>query len=186
MLAPRNGIEPACPTTRLDFYIAIICALTIKADAIEALFDHHWDDDGPYYDKVIGDPNVYSTGSIGRHNVVLAYMPGMGKANSAAVAAYCYTSFPNIKLALVISICGIVPFVPGSNTEIVLGDVILSNSVIQYDLGRRLPECFIYKDTLLESLGRPNPEIRVLLAKLEGIRGRKILQSKIAGYLNKL
>lgn len=179
-------MEPARPTTRLGFHIAIICALTIEADAVEALFDHHWDDDGPHYDKAPGDPNAYSTGSIGRHNVVLAYMPGMGRANSAAVAAHCGASFPNIKLVLVVGICGAVPFVPGGNTEIVLGDVILSNGVIQYDLGRRLPERFIRKNTLLESLGRPNPEIRALLAKLEGIRGRKMLRSKMAGYLDEL
>lgn len=179
-------MEPTRPTTRLGFDIAIICALTIEADAVEALFDHYWGDDGPHYDKAPGDPNAYSTGSIGRHNVVLAYMPGMGKASSAAVAANCRASFPNIKLALVVGVCGAVPFVPSTNTEIVLGDVIVSSGVVKYDLGRRLPERFIRKNTLLESLGRPNAEIRTLLAKLEGIRGRKMLRSKMAGHLDKL
>ncbi|KAH7111687.1 hypothetical protein B0J13DRAFT_271862 [Dactylonectria estremocensis] len=179
-------MEPARPTTRLGFHIAIICALTIEADAVEALFDHHWDDDGPHYDKVPGDPNAYSTGSIGRHNVVLAYMPGMGKASSAAIASNCRASFPNIKLALVVGVCGAVPFAPSSNTEIVLGDVIVGSGIIQYDLGQRLPERFMHKDTLLKSLGRPNPEIRAVLAKLEGIRSRKTLQSKMAGCLNEL
>ncbi|KAK7428277.1 hypothetical protein QQZ08_005174 [Neonectria magnoliae] len=179
-------MEPTRPTTRLGFNIAIICALTIEADAVEALFDHYWDDDGPPYDKAPGDPNAYSTGSIGRHNVVLAYMPGMGKVSSTAVAANCHTSFPNIKLALVVGVCGAVPFVPSSDVEIVLGDVIMSSGVIQYDLGRQLPERFVRKNTLQESLGRPNAEVRALLAKLEGIRARKILRSKMVGHLNKL
>ncbi|KAH6981396.1 hypothetical protein EDB80DRAFT_593043, partial [Ilyonectria destructans] len=152
--------------------------------AVEALFDEYWDDDGPRYDKAPGDPNAYSTGSIGRHNVVLAYMPGMGRASSSAVSANCRASFPNIKLALVVGVCGAVPFVPSSNIEIVLGDVIVSSGVIQYDLGRQLPGRFVRKDTLLESLGRPKPEIRALLAKLEGIRGRKVLRSKMASHLN--
>lgn len=120
---------PRRPATRRDFEVAVICAL----------FDRHWDDDGLPYDKAFGDPNAYSTGAIGRHNVVLAHMSGMGKASAAAVAANCRASFPNIKLAVVVGICGVVPSSSGG-VEIVLGDVIVSDGVIQYDLGRRLPE----------------------------------------------
>jgi len=68
------------PTGRGDFEIAIICALKSEADAVEALFDEFWD--GEMYGKAPGDPNAYTTGVIGSHNVVLAHMPGMGK-NSA-------------------------------------------------------------------------------------------------------
>jgi nucleoside phosphorylase len=171
------------PATRHNFTIAIICALTLEADAVEALLDRHWDDDGPPYDKAPGDPNAYTTGAIGRHNIVLAHMPGMGKANAAAVAANCRGSFPNIKLAVVVGICGSVPFGP-DGSEIVLGDVIISDGVVQYDLGRRHPDRFIRKDTLLDSLGRPNTEIRAMLAKLKGHYSGNILQSKMAGYLN--
>jgi nucleoside phosphorylase len=177
--------RPQRPATRRDFEIAVICALTLEADAVDALFDHHWDDDGPPYDKAPGDPNAYSTGAIGRHNIVLAHMPGMGKANAAAVAANCRSSFPNIKLAVVVGVCGVVPFGAGGE-EVVLGDVVVSDGVIQYDLGRRLPDRFVRKDTLLDSLGRPNAEIRSLLAKLKGLRGRKTLRSKMAGYLEVL
>lgn len=177
--------RPRRPATRRDFEIAIICAVTIEADAAAALFDHHWDDDGLTYDKAPGDPNAYSTGVIGRHNVVLAHMPGMGTVTAAAVAANSRASFPNIKLALVVGICGAVPFGPGGE-EIVLGDVIISDSVVQYDLGRRLPDRFVRKDTLLESLGRPNAEIRALQAKLKSLRCHKALQSKMADYLDTL
>ena len=112
----------------------------------------------------------------------------MGKASAAAVAANCRASFPNIKLALVVGVCGVVPFRPNSSetAETVLGDVIVSDGVVQYDLGRRLPEQFVTKDTLQDALGRPNTEIRALLAKLRGLRGRKMLQSKMAGYMDVL
>ena len=182
-----NPPQPRRPTARADFEIAVICALPIEADAVEALFDHHWDD-GPPYGKAAGDPNAYSPGAVGCHNVVLAHMPGMGKASAAAVATNCRASFPNIKLALIVGVCGVVPFRPsgGDTAETVLGDIIISDGVIQYDLGRRLPEEFVPKDTLLDVLGRPNTEIRALLAKLKGLRGRKMLQSKIAGYLDVL
>ncbi|KAJ6788122.1 hypothetical protein PWT90_07397 [Aphanocladium album] len=180
---------PPRPASTGDFGIAIICALTLEADAVVALFDHHWDDDGPPYDKAPCDPNAYSAGAIGRHNVILAHMPGMGKANGAAVAANCRSSFPNIKLAIVVGVCGVVPCYRDDShddVEIVLGDVIVSSGVVQYDLGRRLPDQFVQKDTLLDSLGRPNDEIRSLLAKLRGIRGRKTLRQKMVGYLNTL
>ena len=181
--------RPRRPATRADFEIAVICALPIEAEAVDALFDHHWDDDGLHYHKAVGDPNAYSTGAIGRHSVVLAHMPSMGKASAAAVAANCRASFPNVKLALIVGVCGVVPFRPGGGgetAETVLGDVIVSDGVVQYDLGRRLPEQFVPKDTLLDTLGRPNTEIRALLAKLKGLRSRKMLQGKMAGYMDVL
>jgi nucleoside phosphorylase len=178
--------RPRRPATRAGFEIAVICALPFEADAVDALFDHHWDDDA--YGKAASDPNAYSTGTIGRHNVVLAHLPGMGKASAAAAAANCRASFPNIKLALIVGVCGVVPFRPGSSetAETVLGDVIVSDGVVQYDLGRQLPEKFEPKDTLLDALGRPNTEIRALLAKLKGLRSRKMLQGKIVDYMNVL
>ncbi|GLI81885.1 hypothetical protein PoHVEF18_010279 [Penicillium ochrochloron] len=176
---------PRRPTSRDAFEIAVICALTLEADAVDALLDYHWDDDGPPYDKAPNDPNAYSTGAIGRHNVVLAYMPGTGKASAAAVTAKCHTSFPNIKLAIVVGVCGAVPF-SRDGREIVLGDVIISDGIVQYDFRRQLPGRSVQKDSLLDSLGRPNAEIRSLLAKLKSIRNRKALQEMMSGYLDTL
>ncbi|RYC79958.1 hypothetical protein BFJ63_vAg17156 [Fusarium oxysporum f. sp. narcissi] len=177
--------RPPRPNGRRGFQVAIICALPLEADAIEALFDHYWDDEDPPFDKEPGDPNAYSTGVIGRHNVVLSYMPGMGMANAAAVASNCGKSFPGIKLALVVGVCGVVPFKLNKD-EIVLGDVIISDGIVQYDFGRQLPDRFTRKDTLLDSLGRPNQEIRGVLAKLRSLRHRRQLSAKIAEYLDVL
>jgi nucleoside phosphorylase len=179
-------MAPARPNSRLEFEIAIICALAIEADAVKALFDQRWDDEPPHHSKAPGDPNAYSTGSIGSHNVVLTYMPGMGKVNAAIVATNCRASFPNIKLALIVGICGAVPFMPDTGLEIILGDVILSNGIIQYDLGRQYPKRFERKDTLLESLGRPNVEIRTILQKLGGVHDREKLSAKMVAYLDEL
>jgi nucleoside phosphorylase len=184
MLPIRQPL-PSRPATRRDFEIAIVCALTLEADAAVAIFDRRWDDDGPPFDKAPGDPNAYSTGRIGRHNVVLAHMPGMGKGDAASVATSCRMSFPNIKLAIVTGICGAIPFT-SDGVEIVLGDVIISDGVVQYDYGRQLPERFMRKDTLLDVLGRPNKEIRSLLAKLKTIHERKALQRKMALCLSAL
>ncbi|KAK2674315.1 hypothetical protein RAB80_009299 [Fusarium oxysporum f. sp. vasinfectum] len=139
--------------------------------------------------KAPGDPNSYSTGRIGHHHVVLAYMPEAGKANGAAVATNCRVSFPHVKLAIVVGICGVIPFTPGprdAHHEIILGDVIVSQSVVQYDLGRQYPGSFEYKDTNEEALGRLNVEIRSLLSKLNGLRARRAFDSDMRCFLSLL
>jgi nucleoside phosphorylase len=177
------------PATRDDFKIVIVCALAIEANAVTSLFDDDWDDGDEAhaspYDSAAGDPNAYSAGRIGRHDVVVAYMPGMGKVHAATVAAHCRSSWPTLKLALVVGICGVVPF-PSDGKEIILGDVIISSGVVQYDLGRRLPENFVRKNTLPDSLGGPGMEIRSLLAKLQGIRDKKKLLAKMRQHLKQL
>lgn len=173
------------PHDRDDFEIGIICALQSEANAVEALFDKYWDEDGDRYGKAIGDPNSYTTGAIGRHNIVLAHMPGIGKSSAASVAASFRSSFGRIKLALVVGICGGVPFGP-DNEEILLGDVIISTGIIQYDFGRQLPDRFARKDTLEDNLGRPSTEIRAFLSKMGGYRGHKYLQENTFSYLQEL
>ncbi|KAJ0129103.1 Uncharacterized protein HZ326_27801 [Fusarium oxysporum f. sp. albedinis] len=181
MMSTRSPLPPR-PNNRRGFEIAIICALPLEADAIEALFDHYWDGDGLLVRKAAGDHNAYSTGVIGCHNVVLVRMPGMGKVHAAAAASNCRASFPNIKIALLVGLCGVAPF-KRNGEEVVLGDVVISEGIVQYDFGRRLPGRFVPKDGPLDTLGRPNQEIRGILAQAKGTRGRQRLTSEMARYL---
>ncbi|KAE8140162.1 nucleoside phosphorylase domain-containing protein [Aspergillus pseudotamarii] len=112
-------------------------------------------------------------------------MPSIGKGAASSVASNVRNSFKNIELALVVGICGAAPLTP-SHEEILLGDVVISDGIIQYDLGRRLPHTFIRKDTLLDNLGRPNPRIRSHLAKLRGRRSRVQLQEELILHLTEL
>ena len=82
-------------------------------------------------------------------------------------------------------VCGVVPFTAGKD-EIILGDVIVSTGVIQYDLGWQFPEQFVRKDTLSDSLGRPPARDPCTSGKLEELPGRKGLQAKIDDNLNVL
>ncbi|RGP58838.1 hypothetical protein FLONG3_11359 [Fusarium longipes] len=109
----------------------------------------------------------------------------MGIADAATVAANCGKSFPGIKLALVGGVCGVVPFKLNKD-EVVLGDVIISDGIIQYDFGPQLPDRFARKDTVLDSLGRPNQEIRGVLAKIKSLRHRRQFSAKIVEYLDVL
>ncbi|RGP58288.1 nucleoside phosphorylase domain protein [Fusarium sporotrichioides] len=103
------------PPMSIDYRIAIICAQESEANA-----------------------NHYTTGTIFGHNVVIAHMPEYGKGSSAKVAANIRHTFPDITLALIVGICGGVPNAQGN--EIMLGDVIIGNSVVEYDRGRQLPD----------------------------------------------
>ncbi|KAF4943648.1 hypothetical protein FGADI_13275 [Fusarium gaditjirri] len=178
--------RPNRPTKREDFEVAIICALTLEADAVIALFDHHWEDDRFSYGKARGDPNAYSIGAIGQHNVVLAHLPGMGKVAAGNIAAFCRMSFPNIKLALLVGICGGAPYYNKGNGQIRLGDVVISTGIVQYDFGRRFPDKFEIKDSLNDILGRPGLEIRNLLSKLKTVRESERLNTESWKHLNEL
>jgi nucleoside phosphorylase len=176
-------LGPRAPASRSEFKVAILCALPLEADPVEALFDRRWDDNGDRYGKAPGDPNAYSTGVIGSHNVVLVYMPGMGKSHGAAVAAHCRSSFPGISLALVVGICGGAPDT-AEGREIYLGDVVISNGLVQHDFGRQGIYGFVRKDTVLDNLGRPNLEIRSLMSKLQGRGARKRLRERLQEHLS--
>lgn len=168
-----------------QIHVAVFCALSLEADAVDAVFDEHWDDYDALYSKAPGDSNAYTLGIIGRHNVVLVHLSTMGKVTSAAAATQCRSTFPNIELALIVGVCGVTPFTPEGG-EIVLGDAIISDGVIQHDLGHRFPTRFARKRTLSDSLGRPNVEIRSLLAKLRVLWVREALQKKAGHYLHRL
>jgi hypothetical protein len=111
----HSYVAPVCQMpppslNRRGFEIAIICALPLEADCVQCVFDKFWKDESEKYGKEQGDPNAYTTGVIGDHDVVLAHMPGMGKASASGVAASLLISFPRVKLALVVRICGGVPY----------------------------------------------------------------------------
>ncbi|KZL84851.1 phosphorylase superfamily protein, partial [Colletotrichum incanum] len=118
-----------------------------------------------------GDYNTYSTGRIGSHDVVLLLLPNMGKSSAASAAASLRSSFTRIKLAILTGICGGVPGIRTSN-EVFLGDVVISKSIIQYDLGR--------------NLGRPNKEIRSLVATFMTLHGRSGLQRQASHVLGQI
>jgi nucleoside phosphorylase len=160
-----------------NFTVGIICALPLEATAVAALFDKSFD--VTQHRKMPGDENSYSIGVLGRYNVVLAHMPSVGKVAAATTAAGLRSSFPNIELAIVVGICGVVPHVNGRQ-NIHLGDVIISKGLVQYDMGRRLPgKRFLRKDSVSV---KPHGQICRTLAKLQTRQHRACLQQKTWEY----
>lgn len=168
------------PGDRGDFEIAVICALPLEAECVYDALDKIWDD--KKYGKAPSDENAYSLGVIGEHNVVLVHMPGMGTIRAAYAAGNLKMSFPNIKLALVVGVCGGMPF-GTKNEEVLLGDVVISKALIQYDFGKQYPQGFKRKTDVLDTLGPPSEQILALLAKLGTRQHMQDMQNDTATFL---
>ncbi|KAK1585461.1 uncharacterized protein LY79DRAFT_671056 [Colletotrichum navitas] len=115
--------------------------------------------------------------------------PPISRHRSPNAAASLRSSFTGLGLAIVTGICGGVPN-PGTGDEIILGDVIISRTVVQFDYGRQYPDRFIRRDirrdTLDDNLGRPNRYIRSLLSTFDTDRGRDGLQRGAAQAINRM
>ncbi|KAA8648319.1 uncharacterized protein ATNIH1004_004204 [Aspergillus tanneri] len=152
------------PRSRKDFALAIICALTLEAEAVEALFDQTYDRFSIKYGKRSGDANSYI---------------------AASVASSLRVSYTGIQLALVVGVCGGTPY-PSNGQEIFLGDVIISDSVIEYDFGTQYRGGFQRKTGVQDTLERHNREIRTILAGLKTKRARSEFQHRMLQHLRKI
>ncbi|GAB1315236.1 Kinesin light chain 2 [Madurella fahalii] len=175
--------ESKPPSTRDCFEVAIVCALTLEFDAAVLLLDTIWDEDhGGRLGKAPGDLNTYVNGRIGRHNVVLVCPPKrMGKASAAIVASDLRHSYRRLRLVLLVGICGGMP--RAGDMEILLGDVVISDSIVQYDFGRQYPGEFLRKDTPQDNLNGPSKEIQGLLAIFKTEYGRNWLHEKTTAFM---
>ncbi|KAF7125450.1 hypothetical protein CNMCM5793_001628 [Aspergillus hiratsukae] len=170
------------PRDRNAFEVAIICALTVEADAVITLFDDFWERD-EQYEKVNGDANSYTIGRLGQHHVVLVHMYRMGKVPAANVAANLRSSFPRIRLGVLVGICGGVPFIDGGKAEIILGDIVISTQIVPTDFGRQYSDSFVRKDTSEDNLGKPSPEIGGFLMSLQNRAAQIKLEDHIRSNL---
>ncbi|KAK4085634.1 uncharacterized protein Triagg1_624 [Trichoderma aggressivum f. europaeum] len=129
---PDRTVPPgSTQSPRRVFEIAIICTLLIEYDAICLIFDEIWDKD---YRQNKGDENTYTTGRVGKRNVVLAVLPHTRKTTAAAAIANFRMMYLHLDLFLLVGICGGVPkFHSGKEEmEILLGDIIISSRVVEH------------------------------------------------------
>ncbi|KAH0262087.1 purine and uridine phosphorylase, partial [Aureobasidium melanogenum] len=160
------------------YAIGIICALFEEKAAVEAMLDKKHD----ALDQKPEDTNSYTFGRIGKHNVVIACLPGghQGKAAAATVATHMKHSFP-IKLGLMVGIGG---GVPSQVPDIRLGDVVVSlpkdthGGVIQYDLGKMESDGFRRK-------GHLDKPPKALLSAINSLRAKhEANEPDFPGYLS--
>ncbi|KAL9476914.1 hypothetical protein ACSS6W_006755 [Trichoderma asperelloides] len=180
-MAAREVTRATC---REDFEIAIVCTKDHEYNAVCLVLDGFWDDDGDPFGRAQGDPNTYTTGFMEGYNIVITLLCNSGKATAAGTAASLRSSYPCIKLLLLTGTCDGVPNAAGE--ELLLGDVVVSDTVVQYDLGRRYPDGFREKDTLEDRLSRPGKNVRNLVTVLKTDIGLRRLEEKVSSYLRKM
>lgn len=160
-----------------NYTVGWICALPLEMAAALALLD---EDHGKPTVLPDSDHNQYRFGSIGAHGVIIACLPSgvYGTTSAATVAAHMLSTFPSIRIGLMVGIGG---GVPSGDFDIRLGDVVISKpggtlgGVVQYGMGKTVPGEF--KRT--GSLNKPPQELLTELSNLEADhmnRGNKIVE----------
>jgi len=163
------------------YTVAWIAALPHERAAGEAMFDVRQGEPPAGFSKNPSDPNAYSWGRVGKHNVVLAALPAgeYGTNAAATIAQGLRSSLPHVRLGLLVGIGAGIPGEPRGRgqqavfqPDIRLGDVAVSmpdgtsGGVVQVDLVKAKhsngQECIERKGFLD---GPPQP-IRTALAKL--------------------
>jgi nucleoside phosphorylase/tetratricopeptide (TPR) repeat protein len=150
--------------------MAILCALPREFDAAVAVLDEVWDDDlSRALGKTQSDRNTYVTGRMGPHNIVLVLLPKrMGSNDAGVVASDLRHSYHNLRLTLIVGICGGAP--KNGDKEILLGDVVISNSLVQYDFGREYSDGFERKKGAKDNMAELSGEVAGIITMVEKTR----------------
>lgn len=113
-----------------DYTVSWVCALHLEMAAAHAMLDHIHGN----LPRAPNDPNTYTLGSIGPHNIVITCLPSgyYGLNNAATVASNIERSFPSIEIHLMVGIGGGAP----GKLDLRLGDIVVGSRVMQYDHGK--------------------------------------------------
>ncbi|KAF3290930.1 hypothetical protein TWF970_000188 [Orbilia oligospora] len=154
-----------------DYHIGWICALPKERTAASVMLDQT-------HQKLrvpANDQNTYTLGTIGKHSVVIACLPkgAIGTNEAATVVAQMFSTFPSIKIVLMVGIGGGIP------PKVRLGDVVVGTEVIQWDFGKA-EDNGVFKLT-----SKPKQPPRALLTVISELESEHDLgESKIPQYLN--
>ncbi|CAH0044839.1 unnamed protein product [Clonostachys solani] len=159
-----------------DYNVGWICALPVERAAAEAMLDR-------IHEPLVTssrDGNSYTLGNIGTHNIVITCIPSgtYGTSHAAAAAAKMSHSFPSIGIRLMVGIGG---GAPTRETDVRLGDIVVGEQVIQYDMGKTLPNGEFH------CTGLPNRPPLALALAIKRLRTRHSrTQSKVPDILFKM
>ncbi|KAH7078139.1 hypothetical protein BKA63DRAFT_489625 [Paraphoma chrysanthemicola] len=167
------------PRTHNSYTVGWVCALAKEQTAATAMLDQIHSD----LSKPPNDHNAYTLGSIGEHNIVIACLPKgkYGTISAANVATWMVSTFPSIKVGLMVGIGGGIP------PMVRLGDVVVSApidqypGVVQWDMGKA-EKGGNFKRT--GALNNPPSALLTALTKLE--TKHEMCGSKIPQYLDDL
>ena len=176
-----NKLQSALVTMTGPYYtIGLVCALPTELAAATAILDEEHQN----LPRDANDTNIYSFGRIGKHNVVIACLPAgqVGMNSAAAVAAQMRSKFVFIRFGLMVGIGG---GVPNAESDIRLGDVVVSQpymqygGVVQYDRGKT--------GTLFTRTGSLNSPPVVLLNALAKLQWNHLIgQSNLSTHPSRI
>jgi nucleoside phosphorylase len=120
--------------THNNYTVGWVCTLPKEQTAATAMLDQIH----PDLLKPLNDHNTYTLGSIGNHNIVIAcLLKGKYGTNPVAmVVTRMISTFPSIKVGVMVGISGGIP------PKVRLGDIVVSTpinqypGVVQWDIGK--------------------------------------------------
>jgi hypothetical protein len=167
----------------MKYTVSWICAVTTENVAARVFLDE--EHEGPE-NLSKHDNNDYTLGRMGKHNIVIAVLPGgeYGTDSAASVARDMLHSFPNIRIGLMVGIGG---GVPSRNHGIRLGDIVVSSpndgkgGVLEYDFGKTIQDQSFRHTRFL------NQPPTVLRTAVNGLNARyKADGHRIEEYINSI
>lgn len=164
--------------THRDYTVGWVCALKEELASAQIILDtEHSELSIPS-----NDPNAYTLGSIGAHNIAIACLPegDIGNNPAATVATRMTSTFPSIKFWLMVGVGGGVP------PRVRLGDVVISTpdydtpGVIQWDLGIALQDDSFRR---IGALNKAPDAVRTGIKKLRALHERRGHDAHLASML---
>lgn len=167
----------AAPESPEEYTIGWIAALPIERAAAMALLDEQYEEPDEF-EQHPSDPNSYTWGRMGKHNMVIAALPAglYGVTSAATTASGLLASLPHIRIGLLVGIGGGIAR-PDLDHDIRLGDVAVSEpagqsgGVVQYDLGKAKP------NDEWEQKGSLNKPPKVLLTALSSLQADHVINA---------
>ncbi|EED17793.1 conserved hypothetical protein [Talaromyces stipitatus ATCC 10500] len=147
-----------------SYTVAIICPMGIEMAPVLAMLDKEHSNL-----PLARHRNKYILGEIGEHRVVVTVMPEIGNNRAAAVVTQLQNDFAELRFGLLVGIGG---GIPDLKNDIRLGDVVVSQpvlnfgGVVQFDRGKMLT------DNRFERTGHLNKPPALLSSSLETLKAR--------------
>ncbi|RGP72371.1 pfs domain [Fusarium longipes] len=127
------------------------------------------------------DTNNYVVGQIAHLKIVVVCLPSgyLGTTSAATATGHMCQTFPSLEFFLLVGIGG---GMPSMNSDVRLGDVVISQKVIQYDYGKAIPGGDL---VLTGHLNRPPTILLNTASRLESqeARGPSGLAYTVLGHL---
>ncbi|CEJ62692.1 Putative TPR repeat protein [Penicillium brasilianum] len=170
------------PLSHEDYTVGWICALPLEMAAAKLMLDAIH----PSLPRPPNDQNTYILGNVGKHKVVIAGLPSgaYGNTSATSVGMQLLSSFPAIRIGLMVGIAG---GVPSNDADIRLGDIVVSQpsdtfgGVVQYDLGK------VLSDGRFTRTGMLNRPPKVLLTALAALQAHHLTEeSRVVEFVSNI